>query len=244
MGEVVENVAPAVADEAALAIFQNQWELYQKFLQHDYLANGTACTVLRSFLERDIARPFSILDLACGDASNIVRALSAVPVQRYRGVDLSAPALAVAARNLEALSCPVELDEVDFTTALRGSRDRADIVWLSLSLHHFELADKATFMREVKSGISDEGAFLIYEPTRRNGESRDQYIDRFEVIGRREWTGLTREEFAAALDHVSSCDLPETVATWHDLGRAAGFSEVRELYKSPCDMFRLFLYRP
>lgn len=244
MAEAVESVARGVADEAALEIFQNQWEVYRKFLQHDYLSNGAACRVLRDFLERDIARPFSFLDLACGDASNVVRALASAPVKRYRGVDLSAPALAMAARNLDALSCPIELDEADFTTALHGWPEAADIVWISLSLHHLETADKRAFMGDVRSAISRDGAFLIYEPTRRNDESRSQYLDRFEDIGRREWTALTRDEFAEALKHVRGCDLPETVSTWHDLGHAAGFAETRELYRSPCDLFRLFLYRP
>lgn len=244
MANAAESRTEPVADAAALDIFQNQWNVYQKFLKHDYLSNAVACGELRRFLAAEIARPFRILDLACGDASGIVEALKATPVDHYRGVDLSAPALAYAARNLAPLTCPVELDEADFTLALHDRARDEDIVWISLSLHHLDAAGKLAFMRRVRSGLAPDGAFLIYEPTRRDGEDRPQYLDRFEEIGRRDWTELTGDEFVEALKHVRTCDLPETVSDWHDLGRRAGFSASRELYRSPNDLFRLFLYEP
>lgn len=244
MATTAASQSKPVVDAAALEIFQNQWDVYRKFLTHDYLSNAEACRVLRDFLAHDVARPFRILDLACGDASGIVRAIESSQVEAYRGVDLSAPALALAARNLAPLTCAVELEEADFTTAVRTAANVNDIVWISLSLHHLETPAKLAFMRDVRASIAADGAFLVYEPTRRDGEDRAQFLDRFEVIGRRDWTELTAAEFAEALKHVRTCDLPETVATWHDLGREAGFARSQELYKSPTDLFRLFLYTP
>ncbi len=136
------------------------------------------------------------------------------------------------------------LDEADFSTAMRGQRQPEDIVWISLSLHHLDTDAKLAFMRDVRQGLEAGGAFLVYEPTRRDGEERPAYLDRFEDIGRRQWTELTPTEFAEALKHVRTCDLPETVSEWERLGRDAGFASSRELYKSPTDLFRLFLYRP
>ncbi len=232
------------AEATALEIFQNQWDVYRKFLQHDYLSNAKACGELRRFLTGDVGRPFRFLDLACGDASGIVTALSGLPVDTYRGVDLSAPALALAKRNLAALSCPISLDETDFSTVMGKLSEPADVVWISLSLHHLDTAAKLAFMREVRAAIAADGAFLIYEPTRRDGEDRAQYLERFDAIGRSEWTGLAPAEYAEAMKHVRACDLPETVEGWKSLGREAGFAGVSELYKSPGDLFRLFLYRP
>ena len=231
-------------DVTALEIFQNQWDVYRKFLKYDYLSNAEAAGALRAFLTKDVARPYRILDLACGDASGIVPALAETPIEQYRGVDLSAPALALARDNLAALPCTVMLDEADFSTAMRGQRRPEDIVWISLSLHHLDTDAKLAFMRDVRQGLEPGGAFLAYEPTRRDGEDRPAYLDRFEAIGRREWTELTPTEFAEALKHVRTCDLPETVSEWERLGREAGFGSSRELYKSPTDLFRLFLYSP
>ena len=177
------QTAPA-RDATALEIFQNQWEVYRKFLKYDYLSNGEAAGALRQFLTGEVARPYRFLDLACGDASGIAAALKGTPIQQYRGVDLSAPALAIASANLAALPCPAELDEADFSTALRDPSRAADIVWISLSLHHLDTAAKLAFMREVRQRIDANGAFLIYEPARRDGEDRPAYLDRLEAIGR------------------------------------------------------------
>jgi len=231
-------------DVTALEIFQNQWDVYRKFLKYDYLSNAEAAAALRAFLTGEVTRPYRFLDLACGDASGIVPALAQTPIEQYRGVDLSAPALALAKDNLAALPCTVMLDEADFSTAMRSRRQPEDIVWISLSLHHLDTDAKLAFMRDVRQGLGAGGAFLVYEPTRRDGEDRPAYLDRFEDIGRRAWTELTPAEFAEALKHVRTCDLPETVSEWERLGRDAGFASSRELYKSPTDLFRLFLYRP
>jgi hypothetical protein len=244
MAEVNQRAPADAADATALEIFQNQWEVYRKFLKYDYLQNAEACAALHRFLTDEVSRPYRFLDLACGDASGIVTALKATPIEFYRGVDLSAPALALAQDNLATLPCAVKLDEANFSTAMRGLRTPEDIVWISLSLHHLVTDAKLAFMREVRAGIDAKGAFLVYEPTRRDGEDRPAYLDRLEDVGRREWTELSATEFAEGIKHVRTCDLPETVSGWERLGLEAGFSSLRELYKSPTDLFRLFLYRP
>lgn len=231
-------------DAAALEIFQNQWDVYRKFLEHDYLSNREACRALKAFLTEDLARPFHFLDLACGDVSAIAATLRDTPVQSYRGVDLSAPALRIAEQNLAALGAPVVLDEADFTTAMRDRAEPSDVVWISLSLHHLDSDGKLAFMREVREGMRGDGVFLVYEPTRRNGEDRDGYLERIDEVGRREWTALSADEYAEAMNHIRTCDLQETVYGWAELGLEAGFSSAEELYNLPSDLFRLFLYRP
>jgi len=235
-------MAPA-RDETALDIFRHQWELYRKFLTHDYLENAGAYAELHRFLNDNVTRPFAFVDLACGDASGIVTALKGTEIANYRGIDLAPPALELAKRNLAALPCAVELDEADFVQAMRTGSGPADVVWISLSLHHLTTPDKRTLMREIQAQLSPNGALLIYEPTCRDGESRADYLDRFEETGRREWTALSAEEFEEAMRHVRTCDLPETVTEWGTLGHDAGFTRIAELYKAPSDLFRLFSYR-
>ena len=54
-------VAPA-RDETALDIFRHQWELYRKFLTHDYLENAGAYAELHRFLNDNVARPFAFVN--------------------------------------------------------------------------------------------------------------------------------------------------------------------------------------
>ena len=160
-------------DETALDIFRHQWELYRKFLTHDYLENAGAYAELHRFLNDNVARPFAFVDLACGDASGIVTALKGTEIANYRGIDLAPPALELAKRNLAALPCAVELDEADFVRAMRTGSGPADVVWISLSLHHLTTPDKCTLMREIQAQLSPNGALLIYEPhVPRRGEPR------------------------------------------------------------------------
>jgi hypothetical protein len=43
--------------------------------------------------------------------------------------------------------------------------------------------------------------------------------------------------------HVHAADFPETTTRWHELGHAAGFREVRELFVAPTDLFRMYAIR-
>ena len=238
-----QGAAAAVQDETALDIFRHQWELYRKFLKHDYLENAGAYAELRRFLTENVTRPFAFVDLACGDASGIVTALEGTAIAQYRGIDLAPPALELAKHNLEALPCAVELDEADFAQAMRTGSSPADIVWISLSLHHLTTPDKRALMRQIHGRLSPNGVLLIYEPSCRDGEDRATYLDRFEDTGRRNWTALSPAEFQEAMRHVRTCDLPETVSEWQTLGREAGFSRIAEVFKAPSDLFRMFSYR-
>ena len=85
-----------VRDTAALEIFRHQWQLYRKFLTHDYLSNAGAYVELHRLLTDELARPYDFLDLACGDASGIVTALRGTPIAHYCGIDLAPPALELA----------------------------------------------------------------------------------------------------------------------------------------------------
>lgn len=235
--------AATVRDGAALEIFLHQWQLYRKFLRYDYLENAGAYTELHRFLTENVTQPFTFVDLACGDASGIVGALQGTAIAHYRGIDLAPPALELAKHNLEALPCAVDLEEADFVQAMRAGAEPADIVWISLSLHHLATPDKRALMRDIGERLSPNGALLIYEPTRRDGEDRTAYLDRFEETGRRDWTALSADEFQEAMHHVRTCDLPETVSEWEALGREVGFSRFAELYRAPSDLFRMFSYR-
>jgi hypothetical protein len=67
-------------------------------------------------------------------------------------------------------------------------------------------------------------------------------LQRFRRVNRPRWTMLTPGEWAQIDHHVTTCDLPETKATWLDLGRQAGFSKARELFQDPTCFYRVFRY--
>jgi ubiquinone/menaquinone biosynthesis C-methylase UbiE len=229
----------AVVDASALEQFQRQWATYQKLVDSDELSHREVGTLLHDTLNQSFDRPFAFLDIACGDASQM-RALSGTKVRHYHGVDLSEPALELAANNLKDMPFEVELDHGDFVEAVTRRPGPADVAWCSLSIHHLVTDEKLRLMRALHGST---GSFLmIYEPTRQDGETREGYLRRFRRVNRPRWTMLTPEEWAQIDHHVTTCDLPETEATWLDLGRQAGFSKARELFQDPTGFYRVFRY--
>ena len=236
-----EPMAP-VPDGGALALFERQWTIYQAFVDNDYAATVGAYGTLHRLLKQAFGRPFSFLDLACGDARGSVAALEGTAVAHYHGVDLAPPALERAARNLEALDCEVELEHGDFIEAICKRPEPADVVWIGMSLHHLTTAEKLELMRAIRRMISMDGLFLTHEPTCMDGEDRDGYLDRLESVARSQFTALTSEELDAIITHVRAADYPETVASWEKLGRDAGFANTENVFTGARNLMRMFCF--
>jgi len=235
--------AEGATERPELEIFQRQWDLYRKIIDNDYFSGADVYPVLNRFLKDELPRPFRFLDLACGDASGIVGALKGTQIAHYHGVDLSVPALELAKRHLQVLPCAVTLEHADFTDVVQDRSQPPDVVWFGLSLHHLTTLKKRVLMRDICNLIAADGAFIIYEPTLRDGEDVPAYLDRFEEFARETWTACTPEELDMALEHVRSCDVPETGGDWIALAREGGFSKGEELFRAPTDLFRMFAYR-
>jgi hypothetical protein len=132
----------AVVDAAALAQFQEQWATYRKLIASNSLSHHEVGDILRDSLNELFASPFTFLDIACGDASIMKTALRGTKVRHYHGIDLSQPALKLAAANLAGSRFEVDLDHRDFVEAMMRRPEHADAAWCSLSIHHLATDDK------------------------------------------------------------------------------------------------------
>ncbi len=223
------------------ALFLEAWQVYRKMVDNDYLFHRDAYDCLHRILRDEVAGPFRFLEAACGDAGKSSEALLGTNVSEYHGIDISRPALEIARRNLARLSCPVSLAEGDFVAALRDWRQPADVVWIGLSLHHLLAPAKAETLRNIRRIVGETGRLLIYEDASPDGESREQWLTRWDAQ-EPYWPAYTRREWMMVNDHVHSSDFPETDSNWHALGQGAGFSRVRTLFVSPTNLLRLYLF--
>src|ERR1700724_2245126 len=174
---------------------------------------------IRAHIERVLraqfaGRPFSFLDLGCGDAATLAPLLASMAVQRYKGVDLSESALALAAENLKFLSCPVELVCRDILAALAADSALYDVVYTSFALHHLSTEQKAEFFRRVAQRLEKE-----------EDESLPVYLRRYCDWLRSDWSALDAEEKASACDHILNNDRPETFSVLRALAQAAGLGD-------------------
>jgi SAM-dependent methyltransferase len=238
------TLSNSVKDEQAIEVFQHQWRIYKKMVDSDYFAHREVYAIVQRVLTDRFEQPFRFLDLACGDAGGVVEALRHTAVSHYHGIDLSKAALELASRNLENLRCTVVLEERDFIEAMNERPEPADFVWMGLSLHHLTPAAKKELMAGVRNAIGNNGLFLIYEPTLRAGETREAYLDRAERSIRSWRTVLAGGEMEEVVQHVRTCDLPETSETWKTLALRGGFGRARKLFDGPADLFALFSFAP
>jgi len=235
----------AIVGDEAMQAFRDQWQVYQKLVDNNYLAHREVRDILHRQLAEQVGRPFRFLDLACGDASMTVASLKETAVTEYHGIDLSAPALALAKKTVELLSCQVRLDQNDFVAAMRERTEPADVVYIGLSLHHLPTPqDKLALMRAVRSVIGPDGLFLIFEPASLEGETRPAYLERYDTFIHSVWTALTPAEQNILWTHVRTCDFPEQPSTWTQLGHDAGFTQVHDLFTDAPQLSKVFSYRP
>jgi SAM-dependent methyltransferase len=245
MVNIIHHLPDAtVPDLEALEFFRNQWTLYSKLVRHNQLFHIEVRELIRDQLRREFAGPIRVLDLACGDASAMVSALTGLPIAHYHGVDLAEPALEMAAENLEALGCELELEQADFIEAMRERPEAADLVWIGLSLHHLDTADKLELLREIRGVLDPTGRLMVYDPTIPDGEDLVTFHRREEDIIRNQWAMLTEAEREAAVRHIHASDLPETVSDMLAMGHEAAFSGVEQCFVSPSNIYRMFVYRP
>jgi SAM-dependent methyltransferase len=210
-------------------------------VDNNYLSHREAYGCLRRIVMEQLPRPFRFLDIACGDASATVAALAGTRVAQYSGIDLSHAALAIAADNLTALDCPIDLVRGDFADLLAGWRKPVDVAWIGLSLHHLHTPEKLAVMHQVRRIVCPSGFLLIYENASPDGEDRASWLRRWDL--QEPLAAYTPEEWNTIATHVRTHDFPETDSGWRELGYEAGFREVRSLFIAPTDLYRMYLLR-
>jgi len=231
----------AQANSSTVALFQEQWSLYRKVVDNNLLFHREAYGRLRRFLEEEVKRPFRFLDIACGDATCSAQALLGTQVRHYRGIDFSAPALALAAETLDELGCEAILEQSDILDGLADRSNLADVAWIGLSLHHFPTSQKRVFMHTIRRALPADGMLLIYENLSREGEPRSSWLNRWDAQFS-SWTALSPAEWRAITAHVHAADFPEPDSTWRMLGYDAGFPKARRLYVCPTALFGLYCF--
>ena len=234
-----------VVDAPALEQFQKDWALYRSLVEHDALFHRAVADHLHDALATAFDRPFGLVDLACGDAFVVRGALEGTNVAHYHGVDLSMPALELASATLEGAPFEVVLDHADFVEAVTGRDTHADAFWFGLSLHHLGTDANRALMAAIHRALAPDGLFMIYEPTMRDGETRDAYLARFDAVNEPLWrTFLSAGQWQEIAGHVHACDFPETAGDWTRLGREAGFGHVCEIFAAPTDLYRMYRFDP
>jgi cyclopropane fatty-acyl-phospholipid synthase-like methyltransferase len=204
--------------------FFDTWDTYKKVVASNCMFHREIGAKLHEALSGQFnQKPFSLLDLGCGDAATLVPLLKGLRLTRYKGVDLSQAALVLAAENLESLNCPVQLDHTDILTAL-AENETYDVIHASFVLHHLPSDQKAEFFRRVAQRLNPGGILLLTDVVREEEESLDTYLNRYCGWLKSEWPSLDMKEKDMITDHIMHNDFPEPYSILDSQARAAGLS--------------------
>lgn len=98
------DLAAALRASDEQAMFNRQLAIYRQIVGANLMFHREVYTLLRTLLRDQIQRPFSFLDIACGDASASAAAFRYSSIARYYGIDLSSASLEIAKEELRMRS--------------------------------------------------------------------------------------------------------------------------------------------
>jgi cyclopropane fatty-acyl-phospholipid synthase-like methyltransferase len=186
--------------------------------------------------------PCHLLDIGCGDGSDIYPVLAESSIAEYVGVDSSGEAIVDAEKNFAELSCTVHLIHGDYQEALRIPPASLDIVWMGLFLHHLEHDQKSEFLLKARSLLKADGLLVAHDPLLAENEDRVAYIARLENHGQKNWSFLSKEERAIASQHWLERGCQERFSTLHELGVVNGFKDVTLNWSDPEEFYGLVIF--
>jgi SAM-dependent methyltransferase len=211
------------------AIFVAQQAIYRRIVEADYMSHRAFFALLHDLLRVRTA-PFSLLDLACGDAAWSVGALRGTKVCDYMAVDLSEPALSMASCNAQSLGCAAQVVRRDFQEYVNAASRLWDVIFIGFSLHHLKREAKLAFAPQVRRVLSAGGEWIFFEPMLHGEETREHFLDRWKASLEHDWQEFTPDERATIWEHVSHYDFPENLETFERVAYEGGFRTLEHLY--------------
>lgn len=220
-------VPPVAQDTASVRqFFDEHWKAYQKVVDHDYLGHQALYGAAHDLLAGRFSRPFSLLDLGCGDARYTRLAVGGTQLARYHGVDLSEVAIAQARVNLQELSGAKTFSLGNAFQHVGHGHEPFDVVLAGYSMHHLSAAEKEAFLGEAQCALMPGGVLLMIDLVRADDVTMQEGVEEFIAHARRQWIALSDKEMTLTVEHIAQADFPESAAWFTDAGRRAGFSKV------------------
>ncbi|MEZ5447574.1 MAG: class I SAM-dependent methyltransferase [Thiolinea sp.] len=133
-------------DSQQIQQFDNQRAIYHHAIAENYMAHREIHTAIQQHLNALYDKPFSVLDLGCGEAEFISKTLKATLIKRYTGIDRSNKALKQARKNLDATGIKANLlqgDHTDFKALVADKKFR--VIIIGFSLYQLQAEEKVRF---------------------------------------------------------------------------------------------------
>ncbi len=114
---------------------------------------------------------------------------------------------------------------------LEGYSLSFDLILISFALHHLSSSQKQALLNKCYHHLNAGGALLLIDVFCREREPRSEYLRRYCDYVESQWQKIERSERDVVIEHMTSSDLPESVATFRTWAEMMGFNQVELIYQ-------------
>ncbi|WP_397599784.1 class I SAM-dependent methyltransferase [Silvanigrella sp.] len=225
------------------AILKKKWTEYKNIITSNILFHNELHFFLFKTIEeysKKINKNITLIDLGCGDSSNVISVLKNFKIKKYIGVDNTKLSINLSSQNLQELDCEKELHHNEMDDFIYKISDSSiDIIFSSFALHHIRHERKEIFIEECNKKLKKEGILFIADPLLNDSNCQDDFINEFEK--RMIESNLNPTEINEMINHCKKYDYHEKISFYHDLSLKVKWSSFNLLFSSNFISFFTFI---
>jgi cyclopropane fatty-acyl-phospholipid synthase-like methyltransferase len=215
---------------SSATLFRNAWEIYRSVLDQNYMFHRELGVAVNGALIAHFgSKSISMLDLGCGDASQIKKMFAGSDLNNYHGCDLANEPLKMAEKELQDFAKNSKLECADMLECLSKTKDRYDLVFSSFAVHHLSSKSKLDLFKKSHNLLNPDGVLLLIDVTKMPNQDDHAYHNDYLFFARENWAELNPNDLDAIEEHVRAYDQPESVETYQKMAVNAGFSSAKIL---------------
>ncbi len=220
--------------------FNMHWGKYQEAIKNNTLWHQEMMAALSSFIDKHMgSKPFSFVDVGCGDSSTIVPVLVDKFVKKYTGIDAAPDVLKLAEKNLERIRCEKEFIFGNMLDAIVQLNTPVDMIFTSYAVHHLSYQQKVEFINKCQQCLSEGGYLLMIDGVLKENQTREQWLDELEK--RMNTTQkLLPQELESRMQHPREADFPEAIATFKKIAQEQTWEKFNVLVEKDISALMVF----
>lgn len=209
----------------ASAYFNENWERYQQTMKYNAVFHREMFSAFEKYLNKHYSqKPFSLLDVGCGDASRLIPILLNKPITNYVGIDAASEVLKLADENAKLLSCDKQFICDDMQHAVGQIQPSFDIIFTSLCIHHLTIDEKYQFLHQGQHLLNDNGVLIMIDGVIEEMSNRQDWLSALEQRFKICIPNITNEEIDFRMQHPRSSDFPEKISTFERIANEQKWS--------------------
>jgi SAM-dependent methyltransferase len=210
----MEHLMQSTVNTASV-YFNENWQRYLSAVRNNTLYHREMMSALQEFLSMNMEdKPFSFVDVGCGDSSNVAPILADTSIHKYIGIDAAKDVLLMASNTLEQLTCEKDFIADNMTTAIPNLSSPVDIIFTSYAVHHLSSQDKINFIATCKQKLKPHGFLLMVDGVLKHNQSRDEWLDNLQARMAETNLDVAADEIVARMEHPRIDDFPESIETF------------------------------